>query len=141
MMNMRQAAKLADIPYTTIANWVQKGLIHVDGYKRKQHNAVQWTDKQTTELFNIVSMRTAGLSLQAIGKAAEYLRTFGHNPFSTGKFAVIDGPPNNRRLIKVTDHDGAVELLSKHKGQTVLAFVPLMAESLEPEAEEQPAQK
>jgi len=140
-MDMRSASKMVGVPYPTVAKWVQKGLIHVDGYQRKQRVPVEFNEKQVTELSNLASMRAAGLSLQDIGKAAEYLRTLGHNPFSTGKFAVIDGPPNDRRLIKVTDHDGAVELLSKHKGQTVLAFVPFMAESLEPEAEEQPAQK
>lgn len=124
-MDMQTAARRAGVPYPTVARWVQQGLITPPDYEGRPGGRVFFGEKELRELTLLVKLRGL-LSLQALRKATAYLRKLGYNPLSTGYFAVLAGPPNKRRLIKIDDHGGAIELLGKHRGQMLL--IPLWDE-------------
>ncbi len=120
-ISMRSAAKIAGVPYPTVATWIEQGLIRPQEYIGIQGNRVKLTAKDVNELCYLAKLRGL-LSMQALKKALNYLRKLGYNPLSTGYFAVLGGPPSRRRLIKI-DNGEAVELIGKHKGQLLL--IPL----------------
>ena len=127
---MKDAAKIAGVPYRTVARWVEQGIIKVDGYVGRHWVPVPWTEKHTRELCTIARLRAAGLSLQRLREAAEYLHKLGHNPFSSGQFLVVGGSHSDRRLLKVCDGGEIMELTRKYKGQLLL-FVPVGGELYE----------
>lgn len=115
---LRKAASIAGIPYPTAARWIQQGLIHPPGYVGKQWATVPLGVKELRELCNIAQLRQV-LSMQALRRAAAFLRQHGHNPYSSGRFMLLDGPRGQKELVKICDSGEAMELL-KHPGQTVL---------------------
>ena len=129
MTGLKQAAATAGIPYPTAAGWVAQGLLQPEGYKGLQGAVIPWNAKLTRELCILTRLREV-LSMQALRDALAYLRKLGHNPLSSGRFAVVGGPPSKRRLIKLCDETRAIELLGKSRGQLLL--IPLVVEGGEP---------
>ena len=107
-MDLKTALKehpIPGLPYPTAARWVQQGLVVADGGGPQR---IEWDigEKQLHELQTLVALRQV-LSLQALRKAAKTLRAMGHNPFSTGQFAVVEGG----ELVRLVDEDEAVALI------------------------------
>lgn len=127
-MLLAEAAKIAKVPYRTAARWVETGLIRVKGYAGVQRVPIPITDKLLTELSVLSKLRDV-LSMQALRLAAKKLRAMGHNPYSSGTFAAVEGPPGKRQLVKFVDSMGAVELLGKGSGQWLL--LPMFDNDLE----------
>jgi len=124
MTEMQKAAAAVGIPYRTVARWARQGLIQVDGHPMRPRTPVPWTEKHTSELRTLATLKAARLSTQALREAADTLKRMGHNPFSTGRFAVIGGQGKNRRLVKVCNEHEAIDLSRKHRGQGYL-FIPV----------------
>lgn len=115
-MDLKEAIKQVNLPYTTAARWCREGLVNAEGGGKQR---VEWEigPKEIGELKTLAHLRKA-MSHQELCQAAETLRGMGCNPYSSGKFAVIgDG-----ELIKITDEDDAISLLKK-PGQQVLVFL------------------
>lgn len=118
-MTLNEAAKIASVSQSTATRWIQAGIIRPRGHVGKQGHAVPIGRKELRELCVLAQLRDS-LSFQQLRKAAEFLRGLGHNPFSTGTFAVLQGRPGRRRLVKITDQGEAIELLGKQRGQLLL---------------------
>lgn len=118
--SLRNAARLAGVPFPTAARWCQQGLIRLKGYKPAgwpMFKPLPWTAAATVELVNLGRLRHV-LSLQELKRAARFLReTLGHNPFSSGRFMVID--LGKRELIKLCDSGEMIALL-RQPGQLLL---------------------
>lgn len=118
-MNLKEAARIAGVPQPTASRWIRAGLIRPEGYVCRQRVPVQMGQKELAELCNLARIRNL-LSLQEMKKAARFLREeLGHNPFSTGRFMVLDGPPGKRELVKVCSTGEAIALM-KDRGQMLL---------------------
>ncbi|GAG33637.1 unnamed protein product [marine sediment metagenome] len=118
-MLLAEAAKAANLPYRTAARWIETGLIRVPGYKAISRVPIPVTQKTLTELTVLAKLRSV-LSIQALRKAAKRLRRMGENPYSSGKFAALQGPPGKRQLVKFCETGEAIELLGKGSGQWLL---------------------
>ncbi len=115
---LKDAAAVIGIPYRTAAYWVETGVIRPKGYVGKSGAEIPFTVKDVRELAILAQLREV-LPLQALRKALKYLRGLGHNPLSTGRFAVLSGPRGKRRLVKICDDGTALELLTR-PGQLIL---------------------
>lgn len=125
-MNVKQAAKEIGIPYRTVAGWIEAGIIRPVGYVGRQRVPIPFTERDMSELRLLAHLRRS-FSLQELRQALEFLRTLGHNPLSTGKFLVAQGPPGKRRLIKIcANKREAIELLGETPGQLLL--IPFIEE-------------
>jgi len=122
-IKMRQAAAEVGFPYTTVARWVQEGVIRAQGYIGIQGKPVRLSEKQMRELRILAQLRGV-LPMQQLKKTLRYLREdLKHNPLSTGRFFVVGGPPSSRHLIKICNTGEAIELIGKDRGQLM---VPLL---------------
>ncbi len=112
-MRLKEAAEKAGVPYPTAARWLQQGVVKADGGGTR---STPWEcgKKQIRELKILDRLRDA-ISFQKLRKAAEYLESIGHNPYSSGTFAVV----NDDGLVKLTDRGEAVQLLGTDQGQTL----------------------
>ena len=120
-----EAARIVGLPYGTVTRWVREGLIAPEGYKNRQRSPILWGPKDLREL-QVLSQLRKTLSLQSLREAVKFLREdLGHNPLSTGSFAVIEGTARKRRLVKICEEGEIVELLGKHKGQLLLLPIHL----------------
>ena len=124
---LSKAAQLAGVPQPTATRWIQAGVIRPEGYVGRQGAKVRLGEKEVEELRTLAALRRAGLTFQALRKAAEELRRLGFNPFSGGLagFAVVAGPRGRQDLVKIIDPSEATNV-SGVPGQTVL--VPLFGE-------------
>lgn len=124
-MGLKDAAMRAGVAYRTAARWCETGVIRPRGYHPKGwpgRKPIPWTEKETRELENIAALREAGMSLQALKRAGRFLRkALQANPYSEGRFMVLEGPRGKKELVRILDGE-AVALL-EHPGQIVL--VPL----------------
>ena len=119
----RKVAEMINIPYRTLMDWFSKKLLIPDGYKDRK-KTILWNPELIREAKQIVSFRKQGLSLQAIKKASNYLRTQGYNPFSSGvHYLVIDSDGKPTSLIKKTEEGKLFDVLKK-PGQMI---IPLLA--------------
>ncbi|NIT04146.1 MerR family transcriptional regulator, partial [Candidatus Saccharibacteria bacterium] len=75
-ISMRSAAKIAGVPYPTVATWIEQGLIRPQEYIGIQGNRVKLTAKDVNELCYLAKLRGL-LSMQALKKALNYLRKLG----------------------------------------------------------------
>ena len=119
-----QVAHRAGIPYSTLAQWAAEGLVDVKPPKSKR-DGYKWTAKHLREILVMARMREIGVPMQLMRESMGYLRTLGHNPYSTGRFLVLrkgSGRGRNRidRLVKVCDGGEAIEIIGRHRGQYVL---------------------
>ena len=117
-MDLKRAAELAGVPYTTAARWARQGMVLADGGGAKGR-PYEIGEKNITELANLGRLRR-GMSFQALRRAAETLRRMGLNPYSSGLFGVIEGG----ELVHLAPTGEAVKLLQQ-PGQRLL--IPLLA--------------
>lgn len=118
----KQVAILVGVPRRTLAHWVSLGLLNPEGARRGRRNPALWHAKDIREATVLAACRLAGYSLQKLRGAAEYLKSIGHNPFSTGDFVVVstgDGEPGE--LIKICT-DGEALALIRQPGQVIMAL-------------------
>jgi DNA-binding transcriptional MerR regulator len=120
------AAELVGVPQPTATRWVKAGLIRPEGYVGRQGVPVRFDEKELRELQMLSSLRGAGMSFQALRRAAERLRVWGDNPLNThlAAFAVIVGPSRCRELTQIVTPTEAT-LVTGKPGQ--LVFIPLWA--------------
>lgn len=114
-MTLSEAAERIGVPQPTLTRWVKSGLVRPPDYVGRQRVPVNVTPKCLREFSMLAQLREAGVSFQALRRAAKYLRGLGQNPFSSGRFAVLKGG----ELVKLCDEGAAVELI-KQPGQMVL---------------------
>lgn len=117
-------AELVGVPYSTLAQWAAEGLIDVKRGRSKR-DGYSWTAKHVYEAKVMADMRGLEVPLQLMRKAMKFLRTRGHNPFSTGTYLVIrrgsgKGSRRIEALIKVCDSGELIEIVGKGRGQYVL---------------------
>lgn len=127
MRNLSEAAALVGLKQPTLTKWIKAGLIQIPGHKGKQWSPVLFGPKELHELKILVSLRGL-LSLQAIRRAAEYLRSKGDNPYSRGEFVVLAGRSGHRELIRIETNGEAVNLL-EHPGQLLLRLPDLAGDA------------
>lgn len=119
-MNLTEAARIAGVPQPTASRWLRAGLIQTpEDYVGRMGAPVNIGPKELRELCNIAQLRQE-LSLQALKRAARFLREeLCNNPFSTGRFMVLEGRPGQRELVKVCTSGEAIALV-KDRGQMLL---------------------
>lgn len=119
-----EVARLTGTTYRTVARWASDGLIHVDG--GGQHGVERrWSEKNYREAYVLARLRREGFSRQEIRKNMKALSEIGHNPFSRGKFMVLErpaGPRKRGRIIKIMGQDEAMELCGTGCVQLLLPF-------------------
>ncbi len=114
------------MPYSTLASWIERGLIEPSRRTGKSGAAVVLDDKNVVELSNLIRLRKGGLSLQRARHLMEDLRAAGYNPLSQGVFVVLDR--RRGRVLRIsTDKKAAREVLGPHQGQYVM--IELVPES------------
>ena len=121
---LSEAAKLAGVPQPTASRWVAAGIIRPEGYVGRRGVAVRLGEKELRELQMLSALRGAGLSFQALRRAAEQLRPRDRNSFGAGPtaFAVIAGPRGEKELVDIVEPD-KVTTVTGTPGQLLL--VPL----------------
>lgn len=124
-VTMKELAQRAGLSYRTLAHWIEKGLIRPKGYVGRQRCTVPLTEKEAREVWMLAQLRKV-LSMQALRKALKFLRSIGHNPMSTGSFAVVSGNPPT--LVKICAGGEALEVTGRRPGQTML--IPLWSETV-----------
>lgn len=121
-MNTAEVAANMNLPQRTVAWWVSEGLLRPEGAGRGRRLPASWTEKDLRELRQLIRLRSAGVSMQALRDCMEYLReALGQNPASTGTFFVFGvGRRGPTSLVKVCEEGEAFELLRQGQGQMVL---------------------
>jgi len=74
------------------------------------------------------SLRKMGFSYQKIREAAKILRSYGHNPFSSGTFIAVTRKGKPISLIKIKDGK-VIELVGKYKGELLLPLWEIEGEN------------
>ena len=119
VLTSQQAAVAAGVPFRSLMNWLEAGLLRPPGYRGKPREPVLWPPSVIREARTIAALRAAGLSMQRIRQAIGFLRGRGFNAFSSGKFLVVnvhDGTPEG--LVRICeDGDEALELIGTGQGQ------------------------
>jgi DNA-binding transcriptional MerR regulator len=116
-MTLSEAAGRLDTHQPTLTRWIIAGLVTPENWRRKQGENVAITSKELRELAVVRDLRRAGVSLQAIRRAADTLRALGCNPFSRGRFIAVD---RGEEIIRVVDDAEAIALL--RGGQLVMGL-------------------
>src|SRR5690242_6973944 len=116
---LKELAKKNKVAYSTLAGWIERGLIEAYVRTGRSGAKVILDDKNVKEIENLIRLRKQGLSLQRAQNLMEDLRAAGYNPLSRGVFVVID--PHKRRVLRISDTKRAArEVAGPHKGQTVM---------------------
>ena len=119
MANLKQIANEQGVPYSTLASWVERGLVEPSHRTGKSGAAVVLDDKNVVELKNLIRLRKGGLSLQRARHLMEDLRAAGYNPLSRGVFIVLDR--RRGRVLRISmGKKAAREVLGPHRGQYVM---------------------
>ncbi len=116
-----EVAEKINVPYRTLMRWQQEQLIQPERAGKHQKSAALWSQKNLREARVIATLRSQGVSLQKTRRAMEYLRSIGHNPFSTGSFLAL---AEGGEVLKIMSDSEALSVLRK-PGQRVLLFVSL----------------
>jgi len=118
-LTLKALAKRHSIPYSTLAGWIERGLIEIHGRTGRSGSAVTLNEKNVKELENLIRLRKGGLSLQRAQHLMEYLRATGYNPLSRGLFVVIDS--HKGRVLRISESRRAArEVAGPYKQQTVM---------------------
>jgi DNA-binding transcriptional MerR regulator len=116
---LKELAKKHKVAYSTLAGWIERGLIEAHGRTGHSGAAVILNEKNVNEIENLIRLRKQGLSLQRARNLMEDLRAAGYNPLSRGVFVVID--PRKGRVLRISETKRAArEVAGPRKGQTVM---------------------
>lgn len=124
-LTTEEVAERTDTHYRTVARWASDGLIEVAG--GGHGDPWRWSLKNYREAFVLARLRNEGFSRQQLRQNMDSLRALGHNPFSKGKFLVLEHPNKGKRrkggaFIKIMDSGEALELCDTGRVQMLLPF-------------------
>lgn len=111
----QQVAKQAGVHYRTLMRWIAQGLIE-PAVRGRRGQQTLLSKKAFREVAVLAKLREL-LSLQQLRQALNALRAQGHNPLSTGDFAVVRDLRGQRSLLKICEKGEVIELLETHPGQ------------------------
>jgi DNA-binding transcriptional MerR regulator len=124
MTSLKTLAREESIPYSTLAGWIERGLIEPSHRTGKSGAIVVLDDKNVTEFRNLIRLRKGGLSLQRARHLMEDLRAAGYNPLSRGVFIVLER--RKGRVVRISeDRKTAREVMGPNKGQYAMVEVVL----------------
>lgn len=124
-MNAYEVAGQVRVPYRTLMNWVENGLLTPEGAGRGHRHPTTWHPKDLREASVLAALRRAGFSMQRLRQALDYLKSLGHNPMSTGRFIVVRGGRGHpRELIKICEDGQEALALIREQGQMLLPLLP-----------------
>ena len=111
----QQVAERAGVPYRTLMRWVEQGLIRPAIYGGRGQKTL-FSKKDFREVAILARLR-GFFSLQQLRQALDDLRAMGHNPLSSGDFAVVRDVRGERTLVKICGEEEVIELLREEPGQ------------------------
>lgn len=124
MTSLKTLAREESVPYSTLAGWIERGLIEPSHRTGKSGAIVVLDDKNVTEFRNLIRLRKGGLSLQRARHLMEDLRAAGYNPLSRGVFVVLER--RKGRVVRISeDRKTAREVMGPNKGQYAMVEVVL----------------
>jgi len=116
---LKEIAREQKIPYSTMAGWIERGLVEVPGRTGKSGALVYLGAREIAELQNLARLRRGGLSLQRSCHLIEDLRAAGLNPSQRTLFVVLDRKKG--RVLRVAGaRTRALEVMGPNKGQYVM---------------------
>src|SRR5215470_4617611 len=101
-LTLKGLAKKHRIPYSTLAGWIERGLIEPQQRTGRSGATVILDEKNINELENLIRLRKGGLSLQRTKHLMEDLRAAGYNPLSKGLFIVVD--KRHGRVLRISEN-------------------------------------
>lgn len=117
-----EVAVLTGTNYRTVARWASDRMIEVEGGGHGE--SWRWSEKNYREAFVLARLRREGFSRQEIRKHMKALADIGHNPFSRGRFLVLERPKGRKRgsIVKIMETGEAMELCGQGRVQLLLPF-------------------
>jgi len=120
-----EVAERTNTHYRTVARWASEGLIEVAG--GGHGDPWRWSEKNYREAFVLARLRHEGFSQQQLRQNMDSLRALGHNPFSKGKFLVLEQPNKTKgrkggTFVKIMDGGEAIQLSRGGGVQMLLPF-------------------
>lgn len=127
-LTLKDLAKRYEVPYSTLAGWIERGLIEAHVRTGQSGSAIILNEKNVKELENLIRLRKGGLSLQRARHLMEDLRATGYNPLSKGLFVVIDS--RKGRVLRISESKRAArEVAGPYKQQMVMVeLIPELTE-------------
>lgn len=123
-MTTEEVAAETETHYRTVARWASDGMIRVAG--GGYGDPWRWSEKNFREAFVLARLRKEGFSRQEVRSAMGTLEALGHNPFSKGKFLVLEKPRKGSRnrgtFVKIMDTGEAIALSDSGGAQMLLPF-------------------
>lgn len=125
-LTTEEVAERTNTHYRTVARWASERLIEVDG--GGHGDPWRWSEKNYREAFVLARLRHEGFSRQQLRASMRALRCIGHNPFSKGKFLVLENPTKRRgsrrrgSFVKIMEGGEALELCGSGQVQMLLPF-------------------
>jgi len=115
LYSSKQIALQTGVNYRTLMRWITQGLIE-PAVRGKPGRQTWFTEKGFREVAILAKLREF-LSLNQLRQAIDYLQQRGHNPFSTGDFAVMLDVRGERSLMKICEQGEVIQMLEKNPGQ------------------------
>jgi len=122
-----ELARRTGVPLDTLYGWLDKGIIKPVGKRVYRGRVCMAFNEKTVREVRVIRALRKVVSLQVLRKAAEILRSYGHNPFSQGTFLVI-GVRDKVDIIKAKDGN-FIELTGKYAGHLLLPLWEIGVES------------
>jgi len=118
---LRELARRTGMHREVLWKWINDGVISPEGYRDwgLTKKAMLFTEKTAREVRFLRTLRKMGFSYQKIREAAKILRSYGHNPFSSGTFIAFTKKGRPVSLVKIKDGQ-VIELVGKYKGELLL---------------------
>jgi len=118
---LSELAKRTGMHREVLWKWTKDGVISPEDYKPYglTQRAMLFTEKTVREVKFLRTLRKMGFSYQKIREAAKILRSYGHNPFSSGTFIAFTKKGRPVSLVKIKDGQ-VIELVGKYKGELLL---------------------
>ncbi|MFQ5796279.1 MAG: MerR family transcriptional regulator [Candidatus Bipolaricaulia bacterium] len=116
LYSTKTVAEKAGVPYRTMMRWVKDGLITPYVYPGGSGRPALFSKKEFREVIILARLREF-LSMQKLKEALAHLRSLGHNPLSTGEFAVVRDARGERALFKLCNTGEAIELIQENPQQ------------------------
>ena len=104
-LTLKGLAKKHKIPYSSLARWIDQGLIEPQARTGRSGSVIVLNEKNVREIENLIRLRKGGLSLQRARHLMEDLRAAGYNPLSKGIFVVIG--KRHRRVLRISESRNA----------------------------------